>query len=183
MYKNWYGGSSGDIAYLDATDIYACDPGFRPKQTLKKDGYLVVLINGKQLSAHRFIYECFNGLIEEGLAIDHINTIRTDNRIENLRAVTQSENNRNPLTMEHLRKAKREKSGKKVLKKDKKTGEILGFYESVSQAAEENNTEPSYIRWVCNNKPGYHSAGGFKWEWAKYRYSCKWGKWWISGDL
>lgn len=152
-------------------------------QTLKKDGYLCFTCNDKTYSSHRFIYECFNGLIPDGLVIDHINTIRDDNRIENLRAVTTSENNRNPLTLKHLKEGKRKIMGKPVLKLDKKTGEILGYYDAVKQAEEENHICRNYIRWVCDGKPGYYSAGGYKWEWAKYQYSCKWGKWWISGDL
>jgi hypothetical protein len=41
------------------------------------------------------------GEIPEGMVIDHINTIRTDNRLENLRCVTHLENNNNPLTIKH----------------------------------------------------------------------------------
>jgi len=45
--------------------------------------------------AHRFVYEHFNGPIPDGLQIDHINRDKADNRISNLRAVTQLENMRN----------------------------------------------------------------------------------------
>ena len=44
--------------------------------------------------SHRFIYECFYGLIEQNKFINHINFIKTDNRIKNLELVTQSENNK-----------------------------------------------------------------------------------------
>ena len=43
---------------------------------------------------HRFIYECFNGLIEKNKCINHINFIKTDNRIKNLELVTASINNK-----------------------------------------------------------------------------------------
>lgn len=35
--------------------------------------------------AHRIIWEMFNGAIPEGKEIDHINGVKSDNRIENLR--------------------------------------------------------------------------------------------------
>ena len=71
-----------------------------------KDGYLIVKIKGKQYKAHRLIYALHYGLMPVGV-IDHINGIRTDNRIENLRCVTQADNvantvhTRNTLTGEY----------------------------------------------------------------------------------
>lgn len=62
---------------------------------------------------HRIIWETFYGEIPEGYQIDHINTIRTDNRLDNLRVVTQAENNRNPLTRKHISEA-----GKGLIRSD-----------------------------------------------------------------
>lgn len=68
-----------------------------------KKGYCRVLLsNGrkckKSLSVHRLVYETFVAEIPEGLEIDHINGIRNDNRLENLRVVTHKENTNNPIT-------------------------------------------------------------------------------------
>jgi len=54
---------------------------------------------------HRIIYETFVGPIPDGYEIDHINTIKTDNRLENLRIVTHKENCNNPLTLKHKSEA------------------------------------------------------------------------------
>ena len=43
---------------------------------------------------HRIVYETFVGEIPQGYHIDHINNIRTDNRVENLQALTPLDNER-----------------------------------------------------------------------------------------
>lgn len=59
-------------------------------------GYLVVRLNYKPILVHRIVWEmCNNTSIPSGMQIDHINGIRTDNRIENLRLVTNHENRKN----------------------------------------------------------------------------------------
>lgn len=59
---------------------------------------------GKPFLVHRAVYETFIGEIPTKFEIDHINTIRDDNRLENLRAVTHKENSNNQLTRQHRMK-------------------------------------------------------------------------------
>ncbi len=47
---------------------------------------------------HRFIWECFHGIIETDREIDHINRCTYDNRLENLRLVSRRTNSYNKST-------------------------------------------------------------------------------------
>ncbi|QGZ15006.1 HNH endonuclease [Salmonella phage LPSTLL] len=58
-------------------------------------GYLLFDFKGKKHPAHRVIWEMHYGTIPDGMEIDHINHIRDDNRIENLRLASHAENTRN----------------------------------------------------------------------------------------
>lgn len=57
-----------------------------------KAGYIVVC---RTKLAHRIIWEMHNGPIPEGMEIDHINHIKDDNRLENLRLVLSRKNKLN----------------------------------------------------------------------------------------
>ena len=88
------------IAYLHKYFTYHKDGTFtrsdRKNSNGRKDkqGYVIIKIKTKQYKAHRLVFAYFNGRfpVKE---IDHINRIRCDNRIENLREATRAENNRN----------------------------------------------------------------------------------------
>lgn len=61
---------------------------------LKSDGYRHISINGKNFFEHRLAWMYVNGEFPE-FQLDHINHNRSDNRMQNLRAVSGQENCRN----------------------------------------------------------------------------------------
>lgn len=74
---------------------------------MRKSGYVRLDTGKNHCLVHRLVYETFVGEIPEGMEIDHINTIRTDNRLENLRCVTRKENHNNPLTIKHYSESRK----------------------------------------------------------------------------
>lgn len=58
-------------------------------------GYTRTKLKGKMTFAHRIIWEMHNGEIPQGMEIDHINGVKNDNRIENLRCVDRMVNCKN----------------------------------------------------------------------------------------
>ena len=78
------------------------------KPKIEKGGYLRVHLrvpNNRYYSIHRLVAQAFIPNPENKPCIDHINTDRTDNRVENLRWATYKENNNNPITLENKRVA------------------------------------------------------------------------------
>ena len=88
VYANWEANRLGAVRHVkNKKDI----------GNLEKSGYLRILVsdNGKRKHylKHRFIYECFHGLITNTkLVVDHINNIKTDNQLNNLQLTTHSQN-------------------------------------------------------------------------------------------
>lgn len=58
-------------------------------------GYMHLKVNGVNKTSHRAMWEHVNGPVPDGYEIDHINGIRNDNRIVNLRLVSHKENMEN----------------------------------------------------------------------------------------
>lgn len=149
----------------------------------KNKGYRQVELwrdgNSKTFSVHRLVWEAFNGTIPDGMQIDHVNGVRDDNSLANLRVVTPKENVHNPVTRERFLASNREKNRrlskvpkwfeanraactKPVLQLDKVTGEVIREWECSADACRELGLVKSSISACCNGKR--NSAGGFKWR-------------------
>jgi len=110
---------------------------------------------------HRLVYETFVGEIPQGFEIDHINTIRDDNRLGNLRCVTHKENVCNPLTIKRYYgntngKGNTNKRNKAFSEFGKKYLEHFGYsrYENPKQYVREQKwyiNHNKVCRWEVDN--------------------------------
>lgn len=69
--------------------------GWRAIEKGGKPAFVLVSIYAKSILVHRIIWEMHNGTIPAGMQIDHIDMDVFNNRIENLRLATTSQNKAN----------------------------------------------------------------------------------------
>ena len=125
-------------------------------------GYYLVNLYGrsKQLFlVHRLIAEAFIPNPNKLPFIDHINTISSDNRIENLRWCTAMENSHNPITISNRAKLfqKRVETGfyknanlhRKPVEMLDEDGNVIQRYRSIKEAADNVGVAYSAISNVC----------------------------------
>lgn len=121
-------------------------------------GYLTVHCrkDGRNHTAfvHALVLTAFVGACPDGFQCDHANTVRVDNRLENLRWVTPRENARNPLTLARHQENGRRR-GRLVVCAE--TGET---FDSVSDAARNKGVALSSVYGICTGRKGYKSVHG-----------------------
>lgn len=137
----------------------------KPYTTYK--GYLRLRLtkNGKskQFQIHRLVAEAFIPNPDNKPQIDHINTDKTDNRVENLRWVTNKENCNNPISKQNYSKGNKGKKSVSILQFTK-DGEFVRKWNSMSDAEQELGIRR--LSEYCSNKYGRKSAGGYIWRYA-----------------
>lgn len=158
------------------------------KGTINTSGYCVVDLY-KQLKpqkwlVHRLVAIAFIPNPDNKPMIDHIDTVRTNNRVENLRWCTLRENQNNPIT---LIKFSQTSTGRRFSKETKEKlseihkriqltpvcqlsidGETIKEWPGILIAEKELGINRKSISRCCRGK--YKTAGGYKW---KYKYPEK----------
>ena len=101
-YENYSVSSNGDVRN-DETGIIL--------KVYYNQGYQLIKLrkNGKRkmFRVHRLVAQAFIPNPENKPCVDHINTIRDDNRVENLKWVTHKENMNNPLSRKNSSESKK----------------------------------------------------------------------------
>lgn len=102
-------------------------------------GYLIIRILGTQYYAHRLAWLYVHGIFPP--QVDHKNTVKSDNRIDNLRVATSTQNNcnvgatsRNKSGYKGVSWYPRFKKWRACIKKDGKQRH-LGYFSSAEEAA------------------------------------------------
>ena len=118
------------------------------------DGYKQVGLVGQTFYMHRLVMIAFNGIIGDGLVVNHIDSDRTNNRLDNLEIVTYSGNSIHAVS-----------SGSKSaipVCQISLDGNIMGKFLSIQNAADATGINPKNIG-NCANGVQF-TAGGFRWQ-------------------
>lgn len=144
------------------------------KQRIDQYGYFRIALRDKNMKqhtfgVHRLVAKYFISNLNNYPIVNHINGIKTDNRVENLEWCTYSHNNKEAFRL-GLNKpnfkgiyGKEHPNSKKVNQYDKQNN-LLNVYDSVTEASKKTGICLQSISQNCCKKR--KSAGGFKWEYA-----------------
>lgn len=135
------------------------------KQWKGNHGYMLCCIDGKDTLAHRFIAETLIPNPDNKPEIDHINGIRDDNRVENLRWVTSSENNLNPITRKRMSESLTNGSNSKKVYQYSLSGEFIQEWPSTKEVQRQLGCNSSQIIGCALHRA--KSAYGFQWSYEK----------------
>ena len=167
LYKKYAASEDGVIIHVKL--------GKPRKGNLYYDGYLRIGIYIKQENktkiylSHRFVYECFHGLIEKNKQINHINFIRNDNRIKNLEVVSPSENNKkSTINKDYTFLKDIRKNSKSVLAVNLFSKEETNF-KSLYSAGKMLGINPGQVSMICEGKK-YCKTANSKVDGQKYTF-------------
>lgn len=132
------------------------------KPFITRIGYCILQLsqnNVKKCSGvHRLVWIAFNGPIPEGMQINHLNEIKSDNRLENLSLCTAMENTNYGTRNKRIS----EKHCKRIQMLDENNNTLKTF-NSLTEAAQFLNKKSVGNISYCLN--GYSkSAYGYKWK-------------------
>lgn len=139
------------------------------KQTNKSNGYNYVDLRwtkgGRVFKVARLVALAFIPNPNNKQDVDHINTIRTDDRVKNLRWCTRSENMRNPITRERITNAPRRKmlERRRPILQYSKDGVFIREWDSATSFGEEIHKDCGGNIVACI-KGRQLSAYGYKWK-------------------
>ena len=144
-------------------DLYAADKNgniiniIKKKQfkgNKKRNGNLKCMVRrhkgiAKNYHVHRFVWECFNGIIEGGKVIDHINSNKEDNSLANLKLVTQQENCKKSAASRDYTFTKNNYNNRKCVKAVNTVTKEELYYNSISAVQQNLGINAGVIKNVC----------------------------------
>ena len=145
--------------------------GIVTKPSLAGIGYLQVHLckNGKcfHCLVHRLVLLAFIPNPKNKKTVNHLNGIKTDNRVDNLEWATQSENILHSFRMGFSKPLWKGKTGRnhncsRAVLQFTKDNKFVAEHGSILEAQRKTGINDGSICCVCNDKR--KSAGGFKWK-------------------
>lgn len=139
------------------------------KPSINHKGYYQVILCKQSIKkkyyVHRLVWSAFNGQIPKNMQVNHINEIKSDNRLSNLNLMTAKENCNWGTGIERCTKKNiNGKKSKTVLQYDLQDNLIKEF-PSIMQAHRELGFSQGNINKCCKGKR--KTAYGYKWRYKE----------------
>lgn len=139
------------------SNYYICSDGRLWNNKTKKfpcgslrNGYRRYNINDKAYSAHILVWENFKGQIPKGYVIDHIDGVRDNNNLSNLRLISQSENMYNAMANGH--------KGQRGVKQIDSNNNIIQIFISIAEAARYLQISRDKLVSIIKQKKEYNNS-------------------------
>lgn len=133
-----------------------------------KNGYMRVILKknsiGKSYCVHRLVYETFVGAIPEGMQVNHINEIKTDNSVWNLNLMTPKENTNWGNSLKRRAAKQRNDHRSKALAQLDNDGQIIKVYQSINEMHRQTGYSMYSVGNVCKHRANFNTAYGYRWE-------------------
>lgn len=128
---------------------------------LNSAGYYVVTLSGKQRFVHRLVATAFCPNPNGHNVVDHINTITTDNRADNLRWTNADGNIKNPISHKKRMQRIMETIPKRCIQIDLQ-GNLIKVWGSMKEACDALGLHRGDLTNTCRGKN--KTCGGYKWR-------------------
>ena len=152
-------------------DLYASDKNGNVINLIKKvpnkgynnRGYLRTSVRKyggryKGYLVHRFVWECFNGIIPEEKEIDHINNNKKDNRLCNLQLLTHQQNCKKWASGRDYSFAANNHKNRKCVKAINNTTKEVSYFFSMYAVQQHLQINAGSVKKVCEDFDGYKSG-------------------------
>lgn len=154
--------------YITVGGRFFNDKGKEVFGSKQANGYIYLGFGCKTFLAHRLVWEVFKGEIPEGMEIDHINGLRYDNKLCNLRLCSHKDNCNNPISIENYKRHNKEVDRsylKNTVYQYTIDDTLVNVWESGRKAAQELGFDSSGISKCCLGKANTYK--NFKWSFEK----------------